>query len=74
MTPEERAQLIKELQEDLAAQRAWVDQRQKQFDGQYDRWMPFINQKRLDDLEVWKFEIEIAEWELQQLMDEDNDG
>lgn len=49
----------------LAARRAWLDQKQKQFDEQYPTVHPRLNRQRLDDLEAWRFEIEIHEWELE---------
>lgn len=38
---------------------------QKQFEDQYPFVPARINLRRIEDLEAWKFEIEINEWELE---------
>lgn len=53
------------LKEELARRAAHIDQRRKQYEGQYDRWPPHINLMRLNDLEVWEFELDILRWELE---------
>lgn len=50
----------------LAKQRAKLDQREKMFEEQYPMMHPRINLMRLHDLEVWRFSIEIGEWELEE--------
>jgi hypothetical protein len=61
MTDEELIQLRKEW---LARRKARLDQLEKKFQDQYPVVSPRTNEMRLNDLEAWKFEIEINEWEL----------
>lgn len=63
-TPTSR--MIERRKDIIARLRARLDQREKQFENQYDMVHPMCNLERMDDLEVWKFRIEIAEWELEQ--------
>lgn len=57
---------VEESKDLLAARRAWLDQRKTQFEKQYDFWPARINRNRLYDLEVWEFQLEMHEWELEQ--------
>lgn len=59
---------IEACREWLAARKAWVDQKEKQFEDQYPMVSPPLNRMRFDDLEIWKFQIEINEWELEQFI------
>lgn len=36
--------------------------------------LPSVNKKRLEDLEVWKFEIEFHEWELDRFIRDGEEG
>jgi hypothetical protein len=63
-----KEQYIQECREWLARRKAFVDQREKQFNDQYPMARPDVNRKRLDDLEAMKFEIEVHEWELEQII------
>lgn len=64
-----KEQYIQECREWIARRRAWIDQQQKFFDDRYPFLSAKTNKKRLDDLEAWKFEIEVHEWELQNIID-----
>jgi hypothetical protein len=57
---------IEDAKDRLANQRAKLDQREKMFEDQYPMMHPRINLMRLHDLEVWRFNIEIDEWELEE--------
>lgn len=59
-----KAQYIQECLEWLARRKAWIDQKEKQFHDQYPLVSPETNRKRLNDLEAWKFNIQVHEWEL----------
>lgn len=65
MAPKTKEQYIKECRDWLARRKAWIDQREKKFEDQYPMVPPHINRKRLEDLEAWKFELEVHEWELE---------
>jgi hypothetical protein len=56
---------IEDAKDRLANQRAKLDQHEKMFEAQYPIVHPRINLMRLRDLEVWRFSIEIGEWELE---------
>lgn len=49
----------------VATRRAWIDQRRKQYEAQYDVTPPVVNKYRLERLEVWEFILEINEYELE---------
>lgn len=74
MNEGDREKLIALRQEWLARRRARLDQQQKQFEAQYDMMLPSVNKKRLEDLEVWKFEIEFHEWELDRFIRDGEEG
>lgn len=57
--------LTRRRREWIARRRARIDQMQKQFEDQYPFVPARINLRRIEDLEAWKFEIEINEWELE---------
>lgn len=68
---------IQAAKDDLARRRAWLEQHEKEFEDQYAFMRPRLNKLRLDILELWKFRIEIDEWELEQLtkdFEEDEDS
>lgn len=66
-TPDEPTpEIIQECKEWLARRKAWVDQKEKQFEAQYGFYPARINRERLEDLEIWKFQIEIHEYELEE--------
>lgn len=52
----------------LARRKAWIDQMEKMFEEQYPMMPPRSNRKRLHDLEAWKFEVEVHEWELGEII------
>lgn len=60
---------IQACREWLVRRKAQLDQRKKQYEDQYPMVHPDLNKKRLDDLDVSKFIIEIHEWELDQIID-----
>ncbi len=51
-------------QDQVTLQRAQLDQKEKQFERQYDVVSPKINLLRMGDLEVWAFRIELMEWNI----------
>lgn len=67
---DDREEIIAECQDWLAIRRAWLDQKEKQFEEQYSFVPPHVNRGRLEDLEIWKFRIEIHEWELEHFISE----
>lgn len=71
MDPEAKTkkQYVQECREWLARRKAWIDQMAKMFETQYPMMTPRTNRYRLDDLEAWKFEIQVHEWELQRIID-----
>lgn len=52
----------------LARRKAWLAQREKQFEDQYPFMSPSLNLKRHDDIQAWKFELEVHEWELEEII------
>lgn len=48
----------------LARHKAFLDQREKQFDDQYPMVPARVNRRRLADIEAKKLEIEVHEYEL----------
>lgn len=65
MDPKDRIEFRKDH---LAKRRAWLDQQEKRFNDQYAFMSPEINRRRLDDLETWRFRLEIYEWELDEFI------
>lgn len=61
---DEDLEYIEECLEWVARRKARVDQFEKMFQDQYPSRSPRINQMRLNDLEAWKLEIEVHEYEL----------
>lgn len=59
-TPE----MIQACKEWLAYNEALLDQRKKQWEDQYPLRHPNDNQRRLHDIEVTEFRIEMNRWEL----------
>lgn len=68
MSSEEREKHIQEKRAWIASRRAELDQFEKQFEMQYGNKHPRVNWMRYRDLEAWKFELEIEEWELEQFI------
>lgn len=52
------------LKDDIARRRAWLAQLTKRFEQHYDMMSPSTNLSRMNDLEVWKFRVEIDAWTL----------
>jgi hypothetical protein len=65
------AEYIQECKEWIARRKARVDQMEKRFNDQYPLMSPATNQMRMNDLEAWRFEIEVNEWELSQILAEE---
>lgn len=65
---ENREKVIKACREWISARTAWIDQKQKQFEDQYPLASPQTNEARLNDLEIWKFALEIKRWEFEQYL------
>lgn len=57
---------VRACQEWLARRKAWIDQKEKQFEDQYPMIAPDLNRRRFEDLEAWKFVVEVHEWELEE--------
>lgn len=57
---------IKRTKDDLAHRAARLDQLSKRFEAQYPLVPPQINRMRLEDLDAWKFGLEIDRWELEE--------
>jgi hypothetical protein len=64
-----KEEYVQECREWLARHKAWLDQREKQFEDQYPMAHPDLNRQRLEDLDAWKFKIAVHEWELQRIID-----
>jgi hypothetical protein len=60
---------IEDGKDRLAIRRAWLDQKRKQFEQQYDIVSPRINKARLEDLEVWELRFEMYAWDIQSIID-----
>lgn len=67
---EDRDEIIAECKVWLANRRARLDQKEKQFQDQYPLVSPETNKQRMEDLEAWKFNIEVQEWELKNFVEE----
>lgn len=52
----------------LARRKAQIDQMKKQFDDQYPMMHPDINRRRLEDIDAWEFNIQVHEWELDEII------
>lgn len=65
---------VQACKEWLARRKAWIDQKEKQFSDQYPVIAPSLNRKRLEDLEAWKFSIEVHEWELGEFIKSHENG
>lgn len=64
---EQHEEYVRRCKEWIARRRARLDQREAWF-TQSPSPLPQINLKRLDDLEAWRFELEIHEWELNEII------
>lgn len=63
-----KEQYVQECREWLARRKAFIEQWQRTFDMQYPMMSPRTNRRRLEDLEAWKFEVEVHEWELEGIV------
>ncbi len=66
----DNSEKVEDAKDRLVNRRARLAQKEKQFEKQYDLAHPRVNLKRLSDLEVWKFQIEMSEWEIEQLKED----
>lgn len=64
---------IQRCKEWIARRTAQLDQLEKRFDAQYPMFSPEVNRERLNDIEAIRFWIDIHRWELNQLIDSDDD-
>jgi len=66
----DKSEKVEDAKDRLANRRARLAQKEKQYERQYDLAHSRVNLTRLSDLEVWKFQIEMSEWELEQLKED----
>lgn len=66
MSRKDPEQYIQECQEWLARNWARIDQLEKRYEDQYPMVHPRLNEVRMRELDVEKFNMSVHEWELEQ--------